>query len=719
MEAILPILNEPNAIHLGFNMQSHIAKDLFLNTHCSTYVLITDTNLLPLIQPLLAEITDQCPTRFLLRIIPPGEGSKSRETKADIEDYLLRKSCTRDTCLIAVGGGVVGDLVGYVAATFMRGIPFVQIPTTLLSMVDSSIGGKTAIDPPAGKNLIGAFWQPKRIYMDLGVLMTLPTREFRNGMAEVIKTAAISSEKDFIVLEESAHTMEESLHSPESKQALLSVIMASSSYKARVVTEDERETGLRGLLNFGHTIGHAFEKILSPSWLHGECVAVGLVAETQVALRMGHCTQDTLDRIIRVLKAYGLPCEFDAATKERLHLDQVMHVMKVDKKNQGHQKKLVLLSSIGTTLEQKASSVPDSFIEEIVKGYVSLGHSTPLEEYVPMTLTHTIALWGDTRVQAWLTSALLPHAPYVTLQSENSSGIHINVTRELSTSNNGSYEYYYIALDDTEASALLRFIQSLITPTPTPTKETQYTRFVTPTVSDYESLSPALVEQWLEEAHVIEFRVDLLNPTCDWITTAACQLAHLRRALTRPLPIIYTVRTLPQAGRFTDKHVYTELVGRGYRWGCAFIDMEAMTVSWEDLQKTAALGRQLAGHSSLIISFHDPHREHPWTDVFWTDLHAKCLHVLTEEHQSGVIKLVGYAHSLQDNIDLEIFRRQIEATDSGVPLIALNMGEQGRLSRVLNRFLSPVTHTCLPTAAAPGQLTAQQIAAVVGILFQG
>ncbi|OAD74276.1 hypothetical protein PHYBLDRAFT_133279, partial [Phycomyces blakesleeanus NRRL 1555(-)] len=363
MYSTLPILHQPNVIHIGYHIHDKVAADLYQTVTASTFVLITDTRLLPLINPLLNSLQSKCPGRFLVRVIPPGEGSKSRATKANIEDFLLKNSCTRDTCLVAVGGGVVGDLVGYVAATFMRGIPFVQVPTTLLAMVDSSLGGKTAIDTPAGKNLVGAFWQPKRVYMDLGMLMTLPSREFRNGMAEVIKTAAISSEADFKVLEDGATDMEASLHTT---QKLLEVILASARFKADVVTEDEREGGLRGLLNFGHTIGHAFEKILSPDWLHGECVSVGLVAEAEVSHLLGHCDYAVVERLKRVLVAYGLPIDFDAATKARLGLDDVMQVMRVDKKNQGSQKKLVILSSIGTTLEPKASAVADDAIENIV-----------------------------------------------------------------------------------------------------------------------------------------------------------------------------------------------------------------------------------------------------------------------------------------------------------------------------------------------------------------
>ena len=184
------VLDTPDMVHMGFHLTEHIASDIFATVPVTNYVIITDTHLAELHLPALVEsLQAQLPdsSRLLVHVLPPGEQTKTREVKIAIEDFLLDNACTRDTCLIALGGGVVGDLVGFVAATFMRGIPIIQIPTTLLAMVDSSIGGKTAVDTPHGKNLIGAFWQPSRIYMDLALLHTLPDRELANGMAEVIK----------------------------------------------------------------------------------------------------------------------------------------------------------------------------------------------------------------------------------------------------------------------------------------------------------------------------------------------------------------------------------------------------------------------------------------------------------------------------------------------------------------------------------------------------
>lgn len=193
----VPILGA-DTIHIGYHITDHMISTILDNLKSSTYVLISDENIIKFShiqsfeKKFLAEVESRkLEARFFKYIVPPGEASKNRTTKAQIEDYLLSKGCTRDTVIFAMGGGVIGDMIGYVAATFMRGVRFVQIPTSLLSMVDSSIGGKTAIDTPHGKNLIGAFWQPKFVFIDIAFLETLPEREFINGMGEIIKVCII------------------------------------------------------------------------------------------------------------------------------------------------------------------------------------------------------------------------------------------------------------------------------------------------------------------------------------------------------------------------------------------------------------------------------------------------------------------------------------------------------------------------------------------------
>ncbi|KAK5069762.1 3-dehydroquinate dehydratase (3-dehydroquinase) [Lithohypha guttulata] len=360
-----------------------IANDLISTLPSSTYVLITDTNIGKLYTKSFSESFHNASSgtsRLLTLEIPPGESSKSRQTKDEIEDWLLSQSppCGRDTVIIALGGGVIGDLTGFVAATYMRGIRFVQVPTTLLAMVDSSIGGKTAIDTPLGKNLVGAIWQPQRIYIDLDFLGTLPPREVINGMAEVIKTAAISDENDFADLEENANIIMTAIRADSRAGAsrfrhiehiLKKIIAASARFKAHVVTIDERETGLRNLLNFGHSIGHAIEAFLTPQVLHGECVAIGMVKEAELARYLGVLKGNAVGRLQKCLTSYGLPTRMDddqirkLTGGKRCTVDGLLKKMGVDKKNEGAKKKIVLLSAIGRTYEQKASIIADKDIK--------------------------------------------------------------------------------------------------------------------------------------------------------------------------------------------------------------------------------------------------------------------------------------------------------------------------------------------------------------------
>ncbi|KAI9332501.1 EPSP synthase-domain-containing protein [Obelidium mucronatum] len=372
------------SITLGYGITSHITSQIIQIAPSSTYIIGTDSNIAPLhlatleqsLQSALAAVGSEA--RILTHVIPPGESVKTREVKGTIEDFLLENKCTRDTCVIALGGGVIGDLFGFVAATFMRGVPVVQIPTTLLAMVDSSIGGKTAVDTPHGKNLIGAFHQPRHIFMDLAYLRTLPHREYVNGMAEVIKTAAIWDENDFALLENHAEdilNLSAANQKPESElnlELLLQVVLGSIRVKAHVVTVDEKETGLRGLLNFGHSIGHAIEAILSPELLHGECIAMGMVREAEIARHLGYVNDVVIGRIVRCLQAYGLPVSAEdkkvlqLAPGKHCPVDRLLDIMRVDKKNQGNKKRVVMLSGIGKTHEPKASFIEDSVIVKIL-----------------------------------------------------------------------------------------------------------------------------------------------------------------------------------------------------------------------------------------------------------------------------------------------------------------------------------------------------------------
>ena len=393
--------------------RSFVVEDLLSNLTSSTYVLITDTNLAPLYVPTFKQaFTSQTsrsdtPPRLLTYEIPPGESSKGRATKAEIEDWMLSQQCTRDTVIIALGGGVIGDMIGYVAATFMRGVRFVQVPTTLLAMVDSSIGGKTAIDTPLGKNLIGAFWQPQRIYIDLRFLETLPVREFINGMAEVVKTAAIWDEAEFSALEDNAALLMATIRAKSSSSStrldpirdiLKRIVFGSAKIKAGVVSADEREGGLRNLLNFGHSIGHAYEAILTPQVLHGEAVAIGMVKEAELARHLGVLKPGAVARLVKCIASYGLPTSLEdkriqkLSAGKRCPVDLLLEKMGVDKKNDGKKKKIVLLSAIGKTYEAKASVVEDRAIR------IVLSDSIVVTPGVPKTLKNEVTPPGSKSV---------------------------------------------------------------------------------------------------------------------------------------------------------------------------------------------------------------------------------------------------------------------------------------------------------------------------------
>lgn len=365
------------SIHVGYGIQDHIVEQTLRTEKSSTYVIITDTNMektqpfQKLVSAFEAKLAVLRPdSRVLLYAVSPGENNKSRETKAQVEDFLLQKGCTRDTVIIAVGGGVVGDMIGFVAATFMRGVRVIQVPTTLLAMVDSSIGGKTAVDTPLGKNFVGLFHQPKYVFVDVSFLETLPKRQFINGMAEVVKTAAIWDEQEFTRLENFAKTFlavvsADDIELASIKEPLVQTVLGSIRVKAEVVSKDEKESSLRNLLNFGHTIGHAIEAIVTPQALHGECVAVGMVLEAELARYWGILSPTAVARLVKCIAAYELPVSvndklFTRAVGHKRHFLQVSSLldkMAIDKKNDGSKIRTVILEAIGKCHQLKAHEV--------------------------------------------------------------------------------------------------------------------------------------------------------------------------------------------------------------------------------------------------------------------------------------------------------------------------------------------------------------------------
>ena len=284
--------------------------------------------------------------------IPAGEAHKTRESWADLTDALLAAGFGRDSAIVAVGGGVVGDLAGFVAATYMRGIPFVQVPTTLLAMVDASVGGKVGVDTPSGKNLVGAFHPPAAVVIDPEVLRTLPREQLRAGTAEIVKHGVIADECYF---DDVAASLDALTNPGSDDGRLTSIIARSVEIKADVVRRDEREGGVRKTLNFGHTIGHALEHLSSYTMLHGDAVAIGMVVESALGERIGETEPGTSRRIVAALRAAGLPVTVPEGMTARATLEATRH----DKKARAGTVEYALPRRIGAmTGEARGWAVP-------------------------------------------------------------------------------------------------------------------------------------------------------------------------------------------------------------------------------------------------------------------------------------------------------------------------------------------------------------------------
>ena len=293
-------------------------------------------------------------------ILPDGETYKSLDSLNQIITQLLERKFSRTCMLIALGGGVVGDLTGFAASCYQRGVKFIQIPTTLLAQVDSSVGGKTAVNHPLGKNMIGAFHQPHAVFSDTSVLATLPDREFAAGLAEIIKYGLIRDEKFFSWLEENINPLIE-----RDNQVLAYAIERSCINKAEVVAEDERETGYRAILNLGHTFGHAIETALSyKEWLHGEAVGCGMLMAADLSKRLGFFEQSQFDRIQLLLERAALPIK----VHNDAEFNQIFENMKVDKKSRDGILHLVLLKNIGEAFV--TSDYSEKALKETIKNFL-------------------------------------------------------------------------------------------------------------------------------------------------------------------------------------------------------------------------------------------------------------------------------------------------------------------------------------------------------------
>ena len=320
-------------------------------------VIVTDTTVAPLYAERLRKSLAVRHARVLQIDLPDGEAHKGWASLNAIFDALLAAQCDRKTLLYALGGGVVGDITGFAAACYMRGIDFVQVPTTLLAQVDSSVGGKTAINHPRGKNMIGAFHQPQRVIADLATLSTLPKREVAAGLAEVIKYGPIADDAFLVWLE--AHV--DDLLDLDA-EALAHAVRRSCEIKAGVVAQDEREGGLRAILNFGHTFGHAIETGLGyGEWLHGEAVGCGMVMAADLSVRLGLIDAAYAQRLTRLIERAGLP-----TVGPSLGVERYLALMRGDKKAEDGAIRFVVIDAPGRASVRAA---PDAMVADVIAAH--------------------------------------------------------------------------------------------------------------------------------------------------------------------------------------------------------------------------------------------------------------------------------------------------------------------------------------------------------------
>jgi len=320
----------------------------------SKVVVVTNETL----QPLFADKVNQSLASYDVNwiAIEDGEAYKTLSSYEKIMSFLLSNNYGRDVTLVALGGGVIGDITGFVAATYQRGVDFIQVPTTLLSQVDSSVGGKTAVNHPLGKNMIGAFYQPKAVVIDIDTMLTLPAKEFSAGISEVIKYGILGDLPFFEYLEANKQAIKQ-----QDAEQLSYIVKRCCQNKADIVAQDEKEAGLRALLNLGHTFGHAIEAEMGyGNWLHGEAVAAGMVQASEVAVNRGWISSEELERVKALLAYFDLPI----AGPEQMNCQQYLVHMKKDKKVQADTIRFVLPKQLGQAILVK--DVTESELNQVL-----------------------------------------------------------------------------------------------------------------------------------------------------------------------------------------------------------------------------------------------------------------------------------------------------------------------------------------------------------------
>lgn len=347
-------------ILIGEGLDGEIASFFGTAGFSSQALILSDTNVGKLYTDKIVGLLKSAGKQPSILLVPAGESSKSLTEAERVYTKAIEVGLDRKSAIVALGGGVVGDLAGFIAATYMRGVPFVQIPTSLLAQVDSGVGGKVAVNHRLGKNLIGAFYQPKRVFIDLSFLSTLPRRELSTGLGEIVKYGAIYDDALFSYLESYAEDVLSMRLS-----AMEHLIVRSCEIKAEVVSQDERESGLRAILNFGHTIGHAIEKETRyVRYNHGEAVAVGMMGAAYLSREMGMIGDETVERLYGLLKRFSLPVKAEGCTEDGM-FKAIFH----DKKTVDGKVKWILMEGIGRV--KAVSDVPEAAVRKCMRMIIS------------------------------------------------------------------------------------------------------------------------------------------------------------------------------------------------------------------------------------------------------------------------------------------------------------------------------------------------------------
>jgi 3-dehydroquinate synthase len=345
-------------ILIGRGIMDHLGPALKAGNRADRCVIIADSGVNPLYGEMVREKLGESSLPVHIIEIPAGESSKSLDTVLDVVRRLIALNVSRKSLLVALGGGVVGDVTGFVASIYMRSVPYVQVPTTLLAQVDSSVGGKTGVDLPEGKNLLGTFYQPRAVFIELSFLDTLPEGDFKSGLAEIIKYGIIGDREMFGLLEQEKDAIE------KRQPALIqTVVERSCKIKAEIVELDEREGGLRRILNFGHTLGHAFEAASDYELSHGQAVAVGMVAAAKISHKLGHLDEGNCMSIVNVIRQYNLPTRIPATPA--FGGQNVLSFVATDKKAVAGQPRFVLVKKIGDPFV--TAEVPSAVVTDVIE----------------------------------------------------------------------------------------------------------------------------------------------------------------------------------------------------------------------------------------------------------------------------------------------------------------------------------------------------------------